>query len=87
MLCLVFPTNELQLNFDAYKNSEGAAVSIDGWMNMVADASWTAEMYSMTSEGKREGPHCRWPLGTESTEKGMARVNKIQQILKTMTMS
>lgn len=87
MLCLVFPTNQLQLNFDAQKNSEGAAVSIDGFMNTTADASWTAAMYSMTSEGTREGPHCRWPLGTDSMEEGMARVDKVQQILKTMTMS
>lgn len=90
ILRLAFPTNQLKLNFDAQKNTEGAALCIDGFMNMRADASWTASMCSMTSEGTRAGPHCQWSLNPNASgafEGGVTRVQKVRQLLKAMMMN
>eukprot|EP00581_Thalassiosira_minuscula_P013661 CAMPEP_0183727260 /NCGR_PEP_ID=MMETSP0737-20130205/25265_1 /TAXON_ID=385413 /ORGANISM="Thalassiosira miniscula, Strain CCMP1093" /LENGTH=247 /DNA_ID=CAMNT_0025958853 /DNA_START=100 /DNA_END=843 /DNA_ORIENTATION=- len=89
ILRLTFPTDNLKLSFHAEKNTEGAALCIDGFMNMRADASWTASMCSMTSEGTRAGPHCQWSLNPDangSFEEGMTRVQKVAQVLKAMMM-
>lgn len=86
---LAFPTDHLKLNFLANKNLEGAASCIVGFTNLRADASWTASMCSMTSEGTRAGPHCQWSLNVESSgelDGGMTRTQKVQQILKTLIM-
>lgn len=87
---LSFPTN-LKLNFNAEKNLEGAALCIDGFMNMSADASWVASLVSMTEENTLAGPHCQWSLSPEDASgtsflEGTTRVHKVQQLLKTLIM-
>lgn len=89
LLRLAFPTN-LKLNFVAETNIEGAAMCIEGFMNKSDDAVWSASLYSMTSEGTRSEPHCQWSLCPEASgsfEDGMMRVQKIQQLLKTLVVS
>ena len=57
---------------------------------MRANASCTASMCSMTSEGTRAGPHCQWSLNHDASgafEGGVTRVRKVQQLLKAMLMS
>eukprot|EP00571_Detonula_confervacea_P011809 CAMPEP_0172299246 /NCGR_PEP_ID=MMETSP1058-20130122/1600_1 /TAXON_ID=83371 /ORGANISM="Detonula confervacea, Strain CCMP 353" /LENGTH=253 /DNA_ID=CAMNT_0013008629 /DNA_START=63 /DNA_END=827 /DNA_ORIENTATION=+ len=89
---LTFPTDHLKLNFNAEKNDmEGAALCIDGFMNMKPDASWTASLCSMTSEGTRAGPHCQWSLNPSdisgTIEGGTTRVQKVEKLLKVMVMN
>lgn len=92
ILRLTFPTDHLKLNFNAgaeKNNMEGAALCIDGFMNMKPDASWTASLCSMTSEGTRAGPHCQWSLNPDISgvfEGGKTRVQKVEKLLKVMVM-
>merc|ERR1712032_96714 len=84
---LSFPNDQLKLNFNARMNIEGAALCIDGFMNLRADVSWKASMCSMTSEGTRAGPHCQWSFNPDSSgnfEGGVTRAQKVEQILKTL---
>jgi hypothetical protein len=76
--------NQLKLNFIAGRNSEGAALCIDGFMNMRPEASWTAFLYSMTRDGTRDGPYCQWSLNYGEFEVDMTRVQKVEQLLKVM---
>ena len=88
ILTLTFPAeqtmNQLKLNFIAGRNSEGAALCIDGFMNMRPEASWTAFLYSMTRDGTRDGPYCQWSLNYGEFEVDMTRVQKVEQLLKVM---
>lgn len=90
LLRLSFPTDQLKLNFNAQDNMEGAALCIDGFMNMRADASWTASMCSMTIEGTRAGPHCQWSMNPDQIsgefEGGITRAQKVGKILKTLVL-
>lgn len=89
ILRLAFPSDNLKLSFDAQTGTEAAAMCIDGFMNMKADASWTASMCSMTSEGTRAGPHCQWSLNPSASgtfKDDLSRVQKVEKLLKTMTM-
>ncbi|KAL3769584.1 hypothetical protein ACHAWU_005536 [Discostella pseudostelligera] len=88
ILTLTFPAeqtmNQLKLNFIAERNSEGAALCIDGFMNMRHEASWTAFLYSLTRDGTRDGPYCQWSLNYGEFEEDMTRVQKVEQLLKVM---
>lgn len=84
LLRLSFP-DQLKLNFVAEKNMQGAALAIDGFMNMT-DASWSASLCSMTIEGTRAGPHCQWLLNGPFDE-GLTRAQKVEQLLKIMIMN
>lgn len=87
VLRLSFPTDQLKLNFIAEKNMEGAALCIDGFMNMHPDSPWAASLYSTTNEGTRGGPHCRWSMSADAFGAGgMTRVQKVEQLLKIMIM-
>lgn len=83
ILRLSFP-DSLKLSFVADQNLTGAAAAVDGFMNMMPDATWAASLHSMTTEGTRAGPHCNWPLVAAGD--GMTRAEKIEQLLKTMVM-
>ncbi len=63
---------------------EGAALCIDGFMNMHPNAPWTSSLCSMTIEGTRAGPHCQWSL---NELEGVLRVEKVKELLKVMIMS
>lgn len=86
---LSFPTN-LKLNFSADKNLEGAALCIDGFMNMRPDDVWTASLFSISSENTPSGPHCQWRLNPDDTsgtfEGGMTRVQYVKMVLKTLVL-
>merc|ERR1712192_26643 len=87
VLRLSFPTDQLKLNYSV-KNMEGAALCIDGFMNMHPDSSWMASLYSTTMEGTRGGPHCRWSMSADAFGVGgMTRAQKVEQLLKIMTMN
>jgi hypothetical protein len=88
ILTLTFPIEtateqQLKLNFIAELNSEGAALCIDGFMNMRPEASWTA--YLMSGEVSRGGrPYCQWSLNYGDFDVDMSRTQRVEQLLKAM---
>ena len=57
---------------------------------MKPDASWTASLCSMTSEGMRAGPHCQWLLNPDISgvfEGEITQVQKVEKLLKVMIMN
>ena len=85
ILTLLFPgKSHFKMNFIAEQNSIGAALCIDGFMNMRHDASWTASLYSTMRDGSRDGPYCQWSLNYGEFEGDMTRVQKVEQLLKIM---
>ncbi len=85
ILTLLFPgKSHFKMNFIAEQNSIGAALCIDGFMNMRHDASWTASLYSTMRDGSRDGPYCQWSLNYGEFEDDMTRVQKVEQLLKIM---
>ena len=76
---------QVKLNFIADQNSEGAALCIDGFMNMHHEASWTAFLYVMAKDGTtRVGPYCQWSLNYGEFDIDISRAQKVEQLLKIM---
>lgn len=79
-------SKQLKLNFVADQNSEGAALCVDGFMNMRPEASWTAYLwYPIELEGSRDGPYCQWSLNYGEYDVDMSRAQRVEQLLKIMT--
>lgn len=79
-------SKQLKLNFVADQNSEGAALCVDGFMNMRPEASWIAYLwYPIELEGSRDGPYCQWSLNYGEYDVDLSRVQRVEQLLKIMT--
>jgi hypothetical protein len=84
LIRISFP-DQFKLNFVAEDNIEGAALCVEGFMNLNPSlATWSASLCSMTAEGTRAGPHCQWSLNPETFEEQMARVKKVEQLMKVL---
>lgn len=81
VLNLAFPRNELNLKFNAETNLEGAAVVIDGFMN-INEGSWSAAMRKVGAAENlgTAGDFCRWQLESAS------RIDQVKQILMSLVM-
>ena len=77
-------SDQFKLNFVAEDNTEGAALCVEGFMNVNPLAPWSASLCSMTVEGTRAGPHCQWSLNPETFEEQMTRVKKVEQLMKVL---
>lgn len=83
LIRISFP-DQFKLNFVAEDNTEGAALCVEGFMNVNPLAPWSASLCSMTVEGTRAGPHCQWSLNPETFEEQMTRVKKVEQLMKVL---